>query len=82
MLGAGRGSPQHRAGSFAGSQGPTLDSDRRTGGVFLPPVPDPSLAARRNGTMTGVSAMFRNSCKIAGCNFAVLPDPLICFLPE
>ena len=81
MLGSGRGSPQHQAGSFAGSQGPTMDSDRRTGGVFLPPVPDPSPAAPRNGTMTGVSATFRNPRKVAGLKFAVLPDPRIRFLP-
>ena len=60
-LGAGRGSTTHRAGSFAGSRGPTRGSGRRTGGAFLGPVLDPSPAARRNETLSGRDCWRRES---------------------
>ena len=64
-LGAGRGSTTHRARSFAGPRRPTRGSGRRTGGAFLPPISDPSPAARPSGVSDGVKT--DKTCRFENC---------------
>lgn len=62
-----RGSRSRRAGSSAGSLGPTPGSGRRTNGASPRPVPTPSPAERRIGTRSGWDCWRRRSpCEIRG----------------